>query len=153
MPMSFAEAQAKLLNTNFLDNNADSTALYIVLDETLNEYGELFLKNIEAAMNESKVTASGNLLDKTRFQIIQSNGVKFQILMPEYYDYVNKGVKGVKSSKNAPNSPYRFKNFGMSAEGRTSISKRMQSGKMKVSNVKKSIGYEKKNKKISKNLS
>jgi hypothetical protein len=149
--MSFAEAQTKLLNTNFLDNNADSSALFIVLDETLNEYGDLFLKNLERIMNEMRVTASGNLIDNTRFQIKEENGVKFQILMPEYYDYVNKGVKGVKNSKNAPSSPYKFKNFGMSVEGRASLSKWMQSGKMKVSNVKKPVGYEKKNKKISKN--
>lgn len=151
MPMSFAEAQQKLLNTNFLDSNADSKAIYIVLEDTLNEYAEKFLLNLEKAMNESRVTASGNLIDKTRYEIVEENGVTFRILMPEYYDYVNKGVKGVRSSKNAPGSPYQFKNYGMSQEGRNSLMKWMSSGKYKISNVRKPIGFEKKNKKISKN--
>lgn len=149
--MSFAEAQQKLINTNFLESSGDSSALYIVLEDTLTEYGELFLKNLERIMNEMKVTASGNLIDKTRYEITEGQGVSFKILMPEYYDYVNKGVKGVKNSKNAPGSPYSFKNLGISAEGRESLRKWMSSGKYKISNVKKTIGYEKKNKRISKN--
>jgi len=153
MPISFEKAQQKLINTNFLDNNADEKSIYIILEESLNQYAELFLTNLAAEINAKKISASGNLLDKTRFEIVDNNGngVIFKILMVDYYDYVNKGVRGVKSSTNAPQSPYQFKNFRMSDEGRRSLRTWMLSGKMKVRNVvkTKSIGYERKNKKIS----
>jgi len=57
------------------------------------------------------------------------------IRMLDYYDFVNEGVQGVRNSRNAAGSPYKFKNYGMNAEGRKSIRQYIQSGKAKVSST------------------
>jgi hypothetical protein len=66
----------------------------------------------------------------------------------DYYDFVNEGVRGVKSSRNAPGSPYKYKNYGMSPDGRKSIKQYIQSGKAKVSSTMndkaRGIGLERK---------
>jgi hypothetical protein len=64
---------------------------------------------------------------------------KLTIRMLDYYDYPNKGVKGVDSSRNAPGSPYQYKNYGMNARGRDSIRKYIQSGKAKITSVRRDV--------------
>jgi hypothetical protein len=85
--------------------------------------------------------------------VIDNNGNRLTITMLDYYDFVNEGVKGVKSSKNASTSPYKFKNYGMSQEGRASIKEYILSGKAKVRNTQgdkaRGIGLERKGVKFS----
>jgi len=150
MPSSFAGIQSKLLSSNWLDNNADEKGLYIVIDGTLQEYYEIFLKNLEKYYNERGLAGSGNLISKAEVEITQeSNNQVMRILLPYYYDFVNKGVKGVKSSRNAPKSPYKFKTLGMSQEGYQSIKRYIQSGRSKTKSVRQTVGMEGKYKKIS----
>ena len=150
MPITFAQSQSKLLQTDWLDFNADEEAMYIVIEDTLSQYGELFLKNLEKYANERQVVATGNMISKTKVNVIEGNGSQIlRISLPYYFDFVNEGVKGVKSTKNAPKSPYRFKTLtGMSQEGRRSLKKYIQSGKAKVRLVDKPVGYEKKNRRL-----
>lgn len=150
MPSSFAEIQSKLLSSNWLDSNADEKGLYIVIEGTLTEYYEKFIKNLEKYYNERGLAGSGNLISKAEVEISEANGNQvMKILLPYYYDFVNKGVKGVRSSRNAPKSPYKFKTLGMSEEGYQSIKRYIQSGRSKSRNVKRTVGMEGKYKKIS----
>jgi len=141
-----SKSQKQLLETNFLDSSNDDRNLFIVLDETLSDYGNLFLQNLDKYYNQKGLVASGKLISEA--QIIIDNGV-LQIKLPYYYDFVNKGVKGVKSSKNAPSSPYRFKSLRMNQEGRDNLKKYIESGKAKITSIKQPIGIERKNKKLS----
>lgn len=106
--------------------------------------------NIQKYAKAKGVISSGALISDSNFRttITESDTrTELDIFMNYYADFVNKGVKGVRSSKNAPNSPYKFKNYGMADEGRKSIRQSIQSGKMKVRNVKYAkVGLEKKTK-------
>jgi len=164
--MGINVAQRKALNEGFLDTvgEAGQAIEFSAVENVLEQLGELFMKNLGKYANKNlgkyankkkgkyankkKVVASGKLLSDSYFRIIE--GDTLQILLPDYYDYPNKGVKGVKSSRNAPDSPYQFKNYGMNAEGRKSIKQYIASGKAKIKTVRKSrdkalgIGLEKK---------
>ena len=136
MPISFARAQSKLLNTNFLDLNADEKALYIVIEDTLEQYGSKFLITFNKYINQLDVKASGKLVSETKTLVRQNpKGTSLILSMPYYYDFPNEGVKGWRSSTNAPNSPYKFKTKGMDEEGRKSIKNYIQSGKATINNT------------------
>lgn len=154
MPISFGKAQANLINSNFLAENADSKSVYILLEGTLNDYAEKFLNLLNENYNQRGVKASGKIISEAKSVVTESGeGTLLIISLPDYYDYPNEGVRGVRSSSNAPNSPYKFKTLrGMSAEGRMSLKNYILSGKAKVRNVKKAIGQEKKFSKISKGV-
>ena len=144
--MNETQAQANLLKTSFLDSENDKANLYIIIDETLKDYGVQFLNNLEKYYNQKNLQASGKLISEA--QIIEGDRI-VQIKLPYYYDFVNKGVKGVKSSNNSPNSPYKFKSLRMNDEGRASLKRYIESGKAKISNIKPIYKSEKKNKKLS----
>lgn len=144
MPISISAAQSKVS----LDDLGEGKENFAVVKGVFQQYGNEFLLNLGKFANKRKVVASGKLLSDSRFKIVE--GTTMQILVPDYYDYPNEGVQGVKSSKNAPGSPYKFKNYGMNAEGRAKIKQYIASGKAKVDLVRKNndkalgIGLEKK---------
>lgn len=148
MPISISAAQNKALQSGFLDNIGSNEIPMKVTENILEQIGVFFIDNLGKRANQKQVVASGKLISETTFRII--NNDTLQIIMPDYFDYPNEGVKGVKSSTNAPGSPYQFKNYGMNAAGRKSIKQYIQSGKAKVSVVRKTkdralgIGLEKK---------
>lgn len=147
MPFNFAKAQQKLLATNFLADNAESKAQYEMVDSVLDEYVALFLTNLEKYYNQFGVAASGKLISKAKVKEYENGRT---IFLPEYYDYVNKGVKGWFDSSNAPASPYQFKSKGMNAKGRASIRQYIQSSSRKIRNVDQPYKSEGKSKRISK---
>lgn len=148
MPISISQAQAKALGSGFLDDIGSNEIPFNTTTNILEQIGISFIENIGKRANQKQVVASGKLLSETTFRIVNNDTV--QIIMPDYFDYPNEGVKGVKSSKNAPNSPYQFKNYGMSAAGRKSITDYIQTGKAKIKTVRRTkdkalgIGREKK---------
>jgi hypothetical protein len=151
MPILSGKAKADLINSNFLDVNSNDKSIYIVLEDTLSEYGEKFLYLLEKYYNQRGVKASGAIISESKSIITENgNGTLLTISLPDYYDYPNEGVRGVKESQNASNSPYKFKSLTkMSKEGRESLKKYILSGKAKVRAVNKTIGQEKKYKRIS----
>lgn len=148
MPINIAAAQQKALSSGFLNDIGSNEIPFETTTSVLEQIGKFFVENLGKRINQKQVVASGKLLSETTFRII--NDDTLQIIMPDYFDYVNEGVKGVKSSKNAPNSPYKFKNYGMNAEGMKYIKMYIQSGKAKVETARVSkdkalgIGREKK---------
>ena len=141
MPKSFAKAQADALNRlggQDRDEFVPNVALNI-----LEQYGTDFKILLEKYINSRQVVASGKLADSITSSV---NANTLTIKMLDYFDFPNEGVRGVRSQKNAAGSPYKFKNYGMSAEGRKSIKEYILSGKAKVKNVKQSVGLEKKRK-------
>ncbi len=149
MKPSIAKAQSEALKSGFLDTVGESAVDFAIVDNLLNQYGAYFLSELEKNYNSRKVAASGNILKKARLEREDANGAFIlRLYLPDYYDYPNEGVKGVRSSRNAPNSPYQYKHYGMSAEGRDSIKKYIQSGRAKIRTVRNDkalgIGMERK---------
>ena len=148
--MSISSAQRANLNDLELFAEGDITQ-FINVDEALDKAAVLFLKNLEANIKSAQFNGSGSLLTNATYRM-SDDRKSVDIILNNYFDYVNKGVKGVRSSKNAPNSPYQFKNYGMSADGRKSIRDYIQSGRAKIRSVKQDkalgIGTEKKSKSL-----
>jgi len=94
-------------------------------------YTEAIEKSINKKRNGKSIVASGNMF-KGIDPKISEDGSSMRIYMADYYDFVNKGVKGVKDSSNAPTSPYKYRNYGMNAEGRASIKKYINDKKAKI---------------------
>ena len=131
MPISFSAAKSKALGK--VGSSKDEFQAFIATT-MLGQYAEEFVKELEKNIQQRQLVGSGNLGDiGVEFS---EEGKSFKILMQDYYDYVNEGVKGVKSTKNAATSPYKFKNYGMNAEGRASIKQYILSGKAKVRETK-----------------
>jgi hypothetical protein len=120
------------------------------LDTKLKQVAAKLIDNIQRFARERKVVDSGDLINSKNFRTTISETdtkTELDIFMLYYADFVNKGVKGVRSSKNAPNSPYKFKNYGMSDDGRKSIMESIKRGRMVVRNVKyQKVGLEGKRK-------
>jgi len=156
MPINITQSQKIQLDNGFVG----SSGSFNFTEITAKEINALFIERAEIFKNEwlyqlnsKKIISTGNI-ENVDYEIIQSeNSATLNISFPYYAKFVDKGVKGVRSSKNAPDSPYKFKNYGMSAEGRKSIANWLRSAKAKVrtKDVKKygAIGTEKKFKKIS----
>jgi len=128
MPISFSRARDRAISK--IGTSRDEFVSFVA-SGILEEYGVEFKRVLEDLMKQRQISASGELADSIN-PIIDNNGKRLTITMLDYYDFVNEGVKGVKSSKNASTSPYKFKNYGMSADGRASIKQYILSGKAKV---------------------
>ena len=158
MPISISKAQQQALGDGSLDflddlDGVDSNPVRLsITEKVLAQYGAEFLLVMGKLANQRKVVDKGKILSEAKFRMID-DGAAMQIIVPDYYDFPNEGVKGVKSTKNAPRSPYRFKNYGMSAEGRKNIAEYIRSGKARIETVRKGdkafgIGRESKHKKL-----
>lgn len=114
-----------------------------VAQNILQQYGADFKLLVEKYIAARGITASGKLADNITSEM-SDEGNKLTIKMLDYFDFPNEGVRGVKGSKNGIGSPYKFKNYGMSADGRASIKEYILSGKAKVKNIKAPVGLERK---------
>lgn len=114
-----------------------------VAQSILEQYGADFKILLQAYIKARKVTATGKLADEI-YPSVSDDGNKLTIKMLDYFDYPNEGVRGVKGSKNGVGSPYKFKNYGMNAEGRASIKQYILDGRAKVSTTDIKVGLEKK---------
>jgi len=109
------------------------------IQDELQRLGEELQLNIAESVRAKGLVASGSLISDNNFVFkFGSEGEKktMELYMNYYADFINQGVQGVVKNSNAPSSPYKFKSFGMSADGRKNIIKYIQSGKAKVRNVK-----------------
>jgi len=109
------------------------------IQDELQRLGEELQLNIAESVRAKGLVASGSLISDENFVFkFGSEGEKktMELYMNYYADFINQGVQGVVKNSNAPSSPYKFKSFGMSADGRKNIIKYIQSGKAKVRNVK-----------------
>jgi hypothetical protein len=142
---SISKAQAAALADlgNVGSNRSDFGAVRLsVTENVLAQYGAEFKMKVVELLNQKKNIGQGALADSITPEIVNSaTETILRIKLLDYYDFINQGVKGVKSSANAPNSPYKFKNYGMSAEGRASLRQYIMSGKAKVASVKKDVAY------------
>ena len=135
MPTSLSKAQSNVINSGFLDKIGTTGEFETYIAENLLEqYGVAFAAVLADNIKFKGLVGSGALADNI-YPEISEDGKTLTISVLDYYDYVNKGVQGVKNSKNAPGSPYKYKNYGMNEEGRSSIKKYILSGKAKVRNI------------------
>ena len=157
MAKSIAQRQKVVLENGFVTSTGSESFSIIDANEIgqlLLERGQLFKDEWIRVVNEKKIIASGNIeRDLTFYLQNEPESATLFVEFPYYAKFVDRGVKGVKSSKNAPDSPFKFKNYGMSADGRASLKKWLSSAKAKVSSrdVQKygAVRTEKKFKKIS----
>lgn len=138
MPISLAKAREQAQGRAISKLGTTNEFEFFVASNILEQYGTEFKAELERLMKERQISASGELADSIN-PLVDNQGKRLIITMLDYYDFVNEGVKGVKSSKNASTSPYKFKNYGMSADGRASIKNYILSGKAKVTD-KKTMG-------------
>lgn len=135
MPISLSEARSRALGK--IGSSKDEFVTFVA-SNVLEQYGVAFKAELERLMSDRQIVGSGALMDSIN-PLVDNDGKRLTITMLDYYDFVNEGVKGVKSSKNASTSPYKFKNYGMSADGRASIKQYILSGKAKVRSTKKDV--------------
>ena len=147
MPTNLRKAQQDAISSGFLNQVGENKFEIAVATNMLEQYGIEFAKVLAENIKQRGLTASGALADNI-FPQMSNNNQTLTVRVLDYYDFVNEGVKGVRSSKNAPGSPYKFKSFGMNADGRKSIRQYIQSGKAKVSSTMndkaRGIGLERK---------
>jgi hypothetical protein len=141
MPKSFAKAQADALNS--LGGKDRDEFIPFVAQNILEQYGQDFKILLEAYIKSRKVSSTGALADNI-YPSVSEDGNKLIVTMLDYFDFPNEGVRGVKGTKNGVGSPYKFKNYGMNAEGRASIKRYILDGKAKVRNIKAPVGLERK---------
>jgi len=128
-------------------SNSNLNALPIFAQEGLGEFNILtaamdkvavkFLENLEANIKAAKFAGSGSLLTNMTYDV-SPDGKSVDIILNNYYDFVNQGVRGWGSSKNAPNSPYNYSKKPKSSsngEFRRSITEYISSGRAKIRNV------------------
>lgn len=120
------------------------------IKKVLARYGAKFKLLMEKGLKDAKQIGQGKLSSDITPELYEEGFVtELRIMVLDYYDYVNKGVRGVRSSKNAPNSPYKFKNYGMSDEGRQSIKDYIEAGRASISNrAQPQIGLSEKRKSL-----
>lgn len=121
-----------------------------ILTEALDRVAVKFLTNLEANIKAANFAGSGSLLSNMTYKVAK-DGKSVDIILNNYYDYVNQGVKGWGNSKNAPNSPYSYRKKPKSSsngEFRKSIKQYIESGRAKIQNVRSDralgIGTERK---------
>lgn len=148
MSISIEKAQAKALAElgSFGEDRGGPVAL-TVMQKILLQYGSDFAIELAESMKRKEVVGSGKLADSI-IPEVNEEGNTLTIKMLNYYDFPNKGVQGVRSHSNAPSSPYKYKNYGMNADGRASIKDYIESGRAKITNVRNDkalgIGLERK---------
>ena len=151
MPRSIAQVQNQNLGLpSKLGKKASEYEELSEFGSVFEQFAVKFMETLSKFANERKVVASGNMLKKAKYRF-SDDGSVLQIMMPYYFDFPNEGVQGVKSSENASGSPYKYKNYGMNAEGRKAIAKYIKKGYAKIKTVQRKndvalgIGFEKKN--------
>lgn len=82
----------------------------ITLGQILKTKAEYIVDALKKNLEKHDSIASRKLFQSIRFDIkIFGSSYIFQIIMEDYWDYVDKGIKGSESSSLAPNSPYQYK--------------------------------------------
>lgn len=141
---------------NFLDDIGAGTVDDLQPRETLSAIFLLAGELVEAAqenLNATRTNASGNLSSSIQAQEPKAAAgfIQIDIEMLFYGQFINKGVRGTKSGSGL----YAFKHDlkkgtrGGKSKFIEAIQQYMKDARAKIGNVKKPIGYEKKNKKIS----
>ena len=135
MPINLNKAANEAATSGFLDKIGTTGKFEtFIAQNILEQYGAEFKSVLTQYIKEKQLVCSGALQDNI-YPEVSEDGKTLTISVLDYYDYVNKGVQGVKNSKNAPGSPYKYKNYGMNEEGRSSIKNYILSGKAKVRNI------------------
>ena len=150
MSISIDKAQADALaeDPNFGGEDKPNAPVKLtVLQKILAQYASEFQLVLEQNIKDRGLTASGRLRDSIEPEF-DDDGMGFRIYMADYFDYPNKGVQGVDFNNNAPNSRYKYRHYKMDKDGRESIREYIQSGKAKITTVRKDkavgIGLERK---------
>jgi predicted HTH domain antitoxin len=145
MSSRYEQAQAKAVAEWAQVSGSDKFNMFVAKN-VLAQYAIDFQLALEKFLNERQVVGSGKLRDSINPEF-KDDETGFTISMLDYFDYPNEGVAGVRSNKNAQGSPYKFKNYGMNADGRTNIKEYILSGRAKVSDKTKTkiaVGLERK---------
>lgn len=103
------------------------------VEAMLSLYAEEFIKRAQLNLQENNSTQTGGLEDSLTFTVTRmGTSYTMQLLVNDYYDYVNKGVQG--KGKNNMNriSPYKFRFLTPSRTHVEAIRKWLKEGKKKI---------------------
>ena len=134
--MNISSAQRTNLNDLEILAGEDITQ-FVEVTSALDRIAKKFLENLENNINQAKYAGSGSLVKNMTYRK-SDDGKSVDIILNNYYDFVNQGVRGWGSSTNAPNSPYSYSKKPKSSsngEFRRSITEYISSGKAKIRNV------------------
>jgi hypothetical protein len=147
--------QKLILQDGFLEGTGGDFEKVIEdgINDVMLKSAKKFVDVWKRVVKEKNIIASGEI--ESNLVILPPkdvNGVvTLEIELPYYAKFQDRGVKGLKKDP-TNNSPYFFKTWGMSKEGRESVSKWLETAKGKVSSSdaqKFQVGSERKFKKIS----
>ena len=157
---NISQAQAKLLNTNFLDNLAKDDSFTANLDNLpltqrlLIEAAAVFVQNardnVQKPKNGRNLISTGKLQDSIFASPLRVQGSNLAIDLgykgAPYADFVNEGVRGIESSERAPQSPYSFKAANGLTPGpsmRKALEQWIKKNRAKIRNTPANVNYKK----------
>jgi len=119
-----------------LDRNISSDVETNSVEAVLIEWGAMFIEDCRERLQQAGNISTGGLAQNITPVIDSSNGIyTLSILLPDYYDFVNKGVQGVMGGNP---SQYKFKTLKVSYDMMKSIR-----GWMKRKNLKATVQNKK----------
>jgi hypothetical protein len=159
---NISQAQAKLLNTNFLDSLAKDDSFTANLDNLpltqrlLIEAAAVFVQNardnVQKPKNGRSLISTGALQDSIFASELRVDGNNLEIDLGyrgkggKYADFVNEGVKGIESQDRAPQSPYSFKAANGLTPGpsmRKALEQWIKKNRAKIRNTPANVNYKK----------
>lgn len=100
---SVPKRQGKLIQGNILDiigTSVSKKSLASVSGDTLEKYGQQIIEDLKKSLVESGHSRTSQLLQSIDFDMVEGGGkVRMDIILNDYYKYVNDGRKGKKSRK------------------------------------------------------
>jgi hypothetical protein len=114
---SEGQRQQDLINSGFLDNlgSKDPGLQLDTVEQVFVKYMGKLVQRLtdridQAGPDGREISATGNLSSNIRFEYTKS-ATRYvgQIFMPDYADFVDKGVRGLGGDNRNTTSPYRFR--------------------------------------------
>ena len=113
-----------------LERNTSTDVESNSVEVILIEWAAMFIEDCRERLQQSGNISSGNLAQNITPIIDSANGIyTLSIRLPEYYDFINKGVQGVNGSNP---SQYKFKTLKVSYDMMKSIRKWMIRNNLKA---------------------
>jgi hypothetical protein len=114
MPINIRRSQKEALGEGYFEqggiSKTDEGITVSNIENVLIAWAGEFILQAQTNLDKADAVSSSDLSDSMDF-VLTFAGTKYRldIVMLDYYDFVNKGVRGAVRSDKAPNSPYSYK--------------------------------------------
>lgn len=119
MPINITRSQNEALGEGFFEqggiSKTDEGITISNIENVLIAWAGEFILQAQTNLDKADAVSNSDLSDSMDF-VLTFAGTKYRldIVMLDYYDFVNKGVKGILSAARAPKSPYQFRKLSVS---------------------------------------